>query len=97
MSSNAKTDGTTVSADQNISRNLSRQLHETTQPLSVLQGLLELALIESHTTDDYKHSIEKALEELARVSDCFEELRRLICLYGSSNTGRAVSGGSNHV
>lgn len=91
MSSNTNIDGTAVSAGQDILGSLSRQLHQTTQPLSVLQGLLELALIESHTLDDYRRSVETALQELSRVSDCFEELRRLICLYRSSDDEHPAS------
>ena len=78
--------------DQEISSSLFRQLHQTTQPLSVLQGLLELALIESHTVGEYKHSVELALDELARVSQCFEELRRLIDLYRGGAGGHQRTG-----
>jgi len=64
--------------DQTNGRSVSRQFHQTTQPLSVLQGLLELSLIRSTTVEEYRLSIERALKELARVTICFAELRRLI-------------------
>ncbi len=57
---------------------LARQLHQTAQPLSVLQGVLELALMRSSTVEDYKRSVEIALRESARITACFEELRQLI-------------------
>lgn len=71
---------------ENMGRDLSRQLHQTTQPLSVLQGILELALIQAKTADDYKRSVGQALDELERVCECFEDLRRLIHTFRSVDT-----------
>ncbi len=66
---------------QEVPLSLSRQLHDATQPLTVLQGLLELALIKSQTVEDYRQSVELALKESARVAICFVELRDLITLH----------------
>jgi hypothetical protein len=67
-----------VATAQEISHSLSGQLHEISQPFSVLQGTLELALIESRTVEDYRRSIEHALAESARLADCFEQLRGVV-------------------
>lgn len=78
MSLNSTTGEAVVSADQEILGTLSRALHQTTQPLTVLQGTLELALLKATTVDEYKDVIERSLEELRRVTDCFGHLRTLI-------------------
>lgn len=57
---------------------LALQLHQAAQPLTVLQGCLELALAVPHTADEYKHMIERALEESRRVSACFDRIRGLV-------------------
>jgi hypothetical protein len=56
---------------------MSRGLHQATQPLSVLQGTLELALLSARTVDDFKQAIERSLQELQRVTTSFEHLRIL--------------------
>ena len=43
--------------------------------------MLELALLNAGTVDEYKQTIEQALEELQRVVDCFEHLRTLTQLH----------------
>ena len=70
-----------MTIEREIPLSLSRQLHDATQPLTVLQGLLELALIKSQTVEDYRQSVELALKESARVAICFVELRDLITLH----------------
>lgn len=57
---------------------LFQQLHQTAQPLAVLQGILELSLVDSRTVEDYRSAAELALAEARRVADRFKELRRLI-------------------
>jgi signal transduction histidine kinase len=59
---------------------ISRELHQTAQPLTVLQGLLELALLRSHTAEEYRNIIERAMEESRRVSGCFDHVRELVQL-----------------
>ena len=92
MSSTSGIGGTLAPTDQEIPRTLARQLHQTTQPLSVLQGLLELALIESRSVDDYRRSVELSLVELGRVTDCFDELRRLVAASQNFQSGAQGSG-----
>jgi hypothetical protein len=65
---------------QDGARALSDGLHQTTQPLTVLQGTLELALLTANTVREYRQAIERSLGELQRLTDCFEHLRTLIRL-----------------
>jgi hypothetical protein len=81
MSSNPGTGEAVVCVDQEISGTISRGLHQTTQPLTVLQGTLELALLNASTVDEFRHAIERSLEELQRVTDSFEHLRTLTQLH----------------
>jgi len=57
---------------------LCHQLHRTMQPLTVLHGVLELALSESHSVGDYRSAVEHALAESERVVGCIRQLRRLV-------------------
>ncbi len=57
---------------------MSRELHKTAQPLTVLQGVLELALENAHTVEDYRQCCERAIAELRRVGDSFDEVRKLL-------------------
>jgi signal transduction histidine kinase len=63
-----------------IAKAASRGLHDTAQPLTVLQGLLELALEQARTTEDYRKALTAALSETARVTACFENVRQLVRL-----------------
>jgi len=77
MSPKSSARGSEVLVDQEISDSLSLGLHQTTQPLTILQGTLELALLNARTVDEYKSAIERSLEELHRVTECFEHLRTI--------------------
>jgi hypothetical protein len=79
--SDSKTGQAAGSVEQEIAYSVARGLHQTTQPLTVLQGLLELALLNAGTVDEYKHTIEQSLKELQRVTGCFEHLRTLTRLH----------------
>jgi len=81
MSSKSSAGGSEVLVDQEISSSISLGLHQTTQPLTILQGTLELALLNASTVDEYKYAIERSLEELQRVTDCFEHLRTITQLH----------------
>jgi len=70
-----------VSVDQEISSTISHGLHQATQPLTVLQGTLELALLTANTVEDYKQAVERSLDELRRVTDCFDHLRTVAQLH----------------
>ena len=43
------------------------ELHQAAQPLTVLQGLLELALLSSATAEEYRGVIKRAVEESTRT------------------------------
>jgi|SRR5580658_40711 signal transduction histidine kinase len=77
MSAQARACEGDVSVQQKISDAMSRGLHQATQPLCVLQGTLELALLSAGTVDDFKSAVERSLAELQRVTDSFEDLRIL--------------------
>ena len=83
----------TTAFDQETIAELSRGLHQAAQPLTALQGWLELALIGSHTEDEYKASIRQAIEESRRVLACFDRVRELARLphLASSMPGFAAS------
>ena len=74
----AITESTKKPFDQHTVSALYHDLHEAAQPLTVLQGCLELALTGSLSPDDYKRSIRRALEESRRVSACFERIRSFV-------------------
>jgi len=57
---------------------MSRELHKTAQPLTVLQGVLELALQKAHTVEDYRQYCERAIAELQRVGESFNQVRKLL-------------------
>lgn len=67
----------TVVSDATTSDAIARELHRTAQPLTVLQGLLELALLTPRTPEEYRDVIEGAMEQSRRISGCFDLVRRL--------------------
>ena len=81
MSSNFRTGDAGAPANQAMSGAVAHALHQTTQPLTVLQGVLELALLTATTVDEYKHALERSLQETRRVTDCFEHLRAVAQLH----------------
>jgi hypothetical protein len=50
-------------------------LHQVAQPLTVLQGALELALIKAETVQEYRESVGTALVQAARVIECLNQIR----------------------
>jgi len=81
MSPKSSAGGSDVLVDEEISNSISLGLHQTTQPLTILQGTLELALLNASTVEECKNAIERSLEELQRVTDCFEQLRTITQLH----------------
>jgi hypothetical protein len=77
MSCTAPSPGITEVSGPITSRAISRELHQTAQPLTALQGLLELALLTPHTVEEYRSIIRQAMEESLRVSGCFDHVREL--------------------
>jgi signal transduction histidine kinase len=63
-----------------IAKAASRGLHDTAQPLTVLQGVLELALEQARTVEECREALASALSEAARVTACFEHVRQLVRL-----------------
>ena len=66
------------SMNREVASALSQELHQTAQPLTVLQGLLELSLLKSGTIEEYRSSLERAINELQRVVAGFDHVRELI-------------------
>jgi hypothetical protein len=77
MTFDAQPNWLTTAVDRENIAELSRGLHQAAQPLTALQGWLELALVGSHTEDEYKASIRQAMEESRRVLACFNRVREL--------------------
>jgi len=64
-----------------IAKAISRGLHEMAQPLTALQGALELALMQSEGGPaETHHSLELARKEVARVCASLEHVRSLVRL-----------------
>ncbi len=59
----------------NEAKNVLQLLHQVAQPLTVLQGALELALIKAETVQEYRESVGTALCQTARVIECLNEIR----------------------
>ena len=60
-----------------LASKVSHCLHETAQPLTVLQGILELALLQNETVQEYRDSVERALSEVTRVIDRLQQARNV--------------------
>lgn len=80
MSSSAPSSVMTMGSSWVTRSAISHELHQTAQPLTVLQGLLELALLTSSTTEEYRGVIQRAMEQSQRISGCFDQVRRLFHL-----------------
>ena len=78
-----------IGASDPLASAISHELHRTAQPLTVLQGLLELALLSSSTPEEYRAVIQHAVEQSRRVSDGFDQLRKLFA-ESKSNHRRAL-------
>jgi hypothetical protein len=63
-----------------IAKAASRGLHDAAQPLTIVQGLLELTLLQARSVEEYRESVEAALVEMARLGDCFERVREIVRL-----------------
>jgi signal transduction histidine kinase len=67
-----------VAADRELVNAMARELHDMAQPLTLLQGVLELALYNADTVERYQHSVAQALGELKRVLASFGQMRQLL-------------------
>jgi hypothetical protein len=63
-----------------IAQATSRGLHDAAQPLTVVQGLLELTLMQAQTVEEHRNCLNSALAEISRVMACFENVRQLVRL-----------------
>lgn len=69
-------------------------MHQAAQPITVLQGTLELALLTASTVEEYRHAIERSLEEVQRINDCFKRLRTLAHLHQAVPDGATFAASS---
>ena len=69
--------GNSIGASDPLAGAISHELHRAAQPLTILQGLLELALLSSSTPEEYRAVIQNAFEQSRRISDSFDQLRKL--------------------
>lgn len=80
---------------------ISQGLHKAAQPLTVLQGMLEQALIEAHTPEEYRAIMVRLMGEARRVTHCFEDLRELAQVREpgliAANVRTLPEAGSQHV
>src|SRR5450631_525260 len=66
-----------------------RGLHDLAQPLTVLQGTLELALTTVQTAAEYRHWLESALEQAGRAATDLGHVRHLLRLQEPAGDVRA--------
>jgi hypothetical protein len=66
-----------MALDQTIAEAMSRELHKTAQPLTILQGLVELMLSRVSASDECRKLLERAGEEVPRLACCFDDVRKL--------------------
>jgi hypothetical protein len=57
---------------------VSRGLHQMAQPLTVLQGTLELALMQLPTADESRQWLEAALEQACRLASDLAQVQKLV-------------------
>jgi hypothetical protein len=65
-------------ADHAASDAILRILHKTAQPLSTIQGILELTLTEAMTAEEKKAWLEQAVEQITQANSRFDQLRRVV-------------------
>jgi signal transduction histidine kinase len=67
-----------VAADRELVNTMAHELHDMAQPLTLLQGVLDLALYNADTVERYRHSVAQAMGELKRVIVSFGRMRQLV-------------------
>src|SRR5690349_21045513 len=65
-------------ANSAITSAMSRELHHVAQPLTVLQGTLEIALIKNRSQAEYQSILHKVMEHSQKLADCFARVQRLL-------------------
>jgi len=53
-------------------------LHQLAQPLTVLQGLIELNLLEDRSPEEYRECLNQAFAETSRLVNCLADAREAI-------------------
>jgi hypothetical protein len=66
----------TITLDRAIVEAMPRAIHKTAQPLTLLQGLLELMLARASNRESLEHAVEAA----QRLNSCFGDIRTLVGL-----------------
>ena len=74
---NQQADG---SSSGELTTSLAHELHQLAQPLTILQGVLELSLLQAETAEDFRNSTEEALAQLQRVMHSLRRARNFLQL-----------------
>ena len=83
--------GTTHYADPSVNDAILRLLHRTAQPLTTIQGILEMTLTESMTAEEKRAWLEKAVEQTVQATSDFNQLRKIVETWTCLNSeGRAM-------
>ena len=83
--------GITHNADRLANDPILRLLHRTAQPLSTIQGILEMTLTESMTAEEKRAWLEQAMEQIAQATSGFNQLRKFVETQACMNSeGRAM-------
>ena len=53
-------------------------LHQMAQPMTVLQGVLELGLIEPCSAEEYQRTLQRAMDQWQRVAASIDAIRQLV-------------------
>ena len=64
-------------SEDGLPRLVAEQVHNMSQPLTALQGTVELALLSEHTAGGYRAALEESLKQLTRLNDIVSSLRDL--------------------
>jgi signal transduction histidine kinase len=82
-----------------ITQAVSRGLHDLAQPLTVLQGSLELALMQAETVEECREAMTAALAEAERVTATLKRTRHLLRLQAATerSSSKELKGDLVHV
>jgi signal transduction histidine kinase len=84
MTLNSRNSEPEVLSRGEIAQAVSRSLHDMAQPLTVLQGSLELALMQAETLEQCREAMAIALAEAERVTAGLKRARHLVRLQTAS-------------
>jgi DNA-directed RNA polymerase specialized sigma subunit len=69
---------TTCDLDQLANDEILHILHKAAQPLSTIQGILELTLSKDMTAKEIKEWLEKAAQQIMQANSTFRQLRVVV-------------------